>query len=73
MSFNMNHLCADWSDKSGQTDSQIPANATILSNQGRFVVFSSGADNPVSDEDHDIFVYDQVTGATTHASVTSKG
>lgn len=70
---NTNNFCADWNDNQGNGDSNIPANATILSNQGRFVVFSSGADNPVSDEDHDIFVYDQVTGATTHASVTSKG
>ena len=71
MPFNI--FCADWNDDQGKRDSNIPADATIVSNQGRFVVFSSGADNPVSEEDHDIFVYDQVTGATTHASVTSKG
>lgn len=50
--------------------------AATLSHDGRYVAFTSGADNLVpgdSNDSRDIFVHDRRTGRTTRASVDSQG
>jgi hypothetical protein len=52
------------------------AGAPAISNNGRFVVFSSGATNLAGNDTNgkgDVFVHDRQTGATTRVSVNSSG
>src|SRR5262249_51973703 len=53
-----------------------PYDAPALSADGRFVAFTSGADNLVANDTnrtYDIFVRDRVTGTTERVSVDSSG
>ena len=61
---------------SGGTEANGSSGSPNLSNDGRFVVFSSSATNLVSGDTNgktDVFVHDRQTGATTRVSVNSIG
>ena len=56
----------------GNSDSVAPS----ISDDGRYVAFGSGASNLVDNDTNfasDVFLHDQVTGATTRVSVDSNG
>jgi Tol biopolymer transport system component len=62
-------------DSSGTQGDHVSANARI-SSDGRFVAFSSNADNLVPGDTNgfeDVFVHDMLTGTTTRVSVDSSG
>ena len=62
-------------DSSGaESNGQSWVDGSCISAGGRFVIFTSGADNLVSNDTNkvpDVFVHDRETGETSRASVTS--
>ena len=63
-------ISADSAGMKGNGNSETPA----FSNDGRFVVFDSDADNLVDGDTNglfDVFVYDRATGFTSRASIDS--
>jgi Tol biopolymer transport system component len=63
-------------DSAGNPAGGFVAASPVLSGDGRFVAFASGASNLVADDTNettDVFVHDRVSGATVLASVDSAG
>jgi hypothetical protein len=70
------HVTTRVSVDSSRAEANAGSLAPVISGNGRYIVFSSGATNLVAGDTNnkpDIFVHDYQTGATTLASVNSSG